>query len=220
MNDKIDNFIELAQLAAVVANIPVASGVLDKLFERAKEKRTRIFMEEIKSERLYLTDEIVAQERIISYWLITYAAAMRTESREKIRRFARIFKRGIYAPQSHHDKVELYTHILEELTEIDLMILMELERRTIEAEKAADHNNIPGKVAEMHINVAKELIKNAILFDLTPEILRARLTRLAGTGLYDGSLGLVGTSPAIGKLSDLYYDFADWTVGSAIIGDV
>lgn len=210
-----------ALVQVVMAPIPYGIGsaidaALTSAIENMREERLRTFFDELVKGTRHLTEELIQEEDFLHAYFSTLKAAMNTRRREKIRLFARMLSNAFQERRLGSDIFEEFLGILDDLSVRELQILLILKR--LEDSHPHEMKAVEGAKAELE-NDLQRATRFWDSFEATvetecgvrPDELRAILTRLNRTGLYETFIGgYYGYTGGKGKLTPMFAEFAEW----------
>jgi hypothetical protein len=199
----------LTGLSIIVPQIALGKEAIDRAVTKIQKERFQILIDELAKGEKVITPELVETEEFIHSFVIVYRATMNTFQREKIRRFARILLTAIEKDELASDKFEEYVKLLNDLSERELTILntlYKLENKLGVDDSGTESNSQNVKQARTDLEGILTS-QNILLIEELPSM----LYRLAGTGLYILSQGMIfGYSNGLGITSPVFKDFSEW----------
>jgi hypothetical protein len=210
-----------ALIQVALAPIPygIGSAIDDALttaLRNMREKRLQTFFDELASGKHKLTEELIKREEFLHAYFATLKAAVNSRRTEKIKLFARLLLNSADSNNVDSETYEEFLNILDDLSIRELHILLILKQfedvHPHEIVKTNDDDGKPGndlQRANLFWEEFEDTIKQKL--NLEQDELRATLTRLNRTGLYETITGtFFGYTGGRGKLTPLFFKFVDW----------
>jgi hypothetical protein len=201
-------------IRALVQAIPVLGGPVDTLVAGAVDSitkdRARVFFDELANGAHALNEQTIQSEPFLHAYFCTAKAALNTRQREKIQCFARLLAAATRGEIDFGDAHEELLAMLDEATYPELQVsayLADLEDSRFP--RAMYERLAPETDVEHTMRLWPEFIK--YFGDTAVAVIRARLARLARTGLYeplttsawDYEGGMGRATPMYRRLADL-----------------
>ena len=196
-----DTIVLRALVSAIPSIGPMTDMAISKIIEKINEKRKREFFEELKNGKIELTKEIIENEDFLHCFFITYNAAIRTRTNEKIRYFGKLLC-GALESSTFHDinDYEEILGIVSDLSEREMKILIildDIETKYPKTEKESELAHADRCWKEFADAVSPDLCDKSEL-----EALMVSLTR---SGCYLQIVGsYLGYSGNRGKITPLF----------------
>lgn len=204
----------------IVGTLVAASrAAFEQRLSNMQEERKAVFLAEL-DKGGSITTEMLEMEEFIHSFLVVYRAAINTYQREKIRRFARILLTGIEENELATDKFEEFIHILNGVTETDLLVIRELsayESKYLSISKPESKWDVVHILAETDWLQYVEYMEQA--HNVRNEHVYSILNRLGSVGLYEINMGMNRSGRSRGRATLLYSEFAKWVQLEAEVGD-
>jgi len=127
------HYLKNSLIRSLIQLVPfgVGSGIdvaLSTYIDNIKQKRLKIFFDELNSGSIKLSPELVESENFLHCYFSTLKAALNSRRQEKNEMFSRLLKSTIRAGNySSIDEFEEYLKILDELSLREFQILIKLE---------------------------------------------------------------------------------------------
>lgn len=203
----------LAALSSPIGGfISAFDGAITAKIEDMRNKRIRLFFEELSRGSYELTEELIRQEEFLHAYFATFRAAVNTRRKEKIRLFARLLLGASKDDGLGDDKYEEFLSILDDISVRELYILLTLKNfERNNPYQVNQHNEIESD-AERASRFWKQF-ENKLQekYAITASDLRAILNRLNRTGLYENIVGFyVDYFGGMGKLTSMFFEFTSW----------
>lgn len=162
----------------------LVDGTLASFYTREKERRLKVFFDELDKGTISLTEEDIQKDDFLHKYFITVKAAVETKRDEKIQYFARLLMNGNSALiNDKTDNYEDFLKVLDELTNQEIFILLFVRKFTSEFDKG------PGLSNMAVYRPMKAALATAL--DVSEDEVRSYFVRLERTGLvhhYQGSV--------------------------------
>lgn len=108
----------------------IADNKLASFYSKERERRLKVFYDEIANGDLELTDEIIQSEEFLYKYYITLKAVLETRRTEKIQFFARLLKKSeSKLLNKETDYYEDFLKVLDDLTYQEIFVLLKLRER-------------------------------------------------------------------------------------------
>jgi hypothetical protein len=195
----------------ILAGLAGTSIVLiDAGFQEMRRKRQEILFDELAKGERFLSEELIGKEEFLQAFTLIYRAAIKSQQKEKIQRFARILLTGVQRNKLDSDDLEEFIGILEALSDRELKLLRLLKKwedqfpLQINAENNEPQYQFQNYWDNFEIDVESQL-------DIKKTELPSMLGAITRTGLYTNMLGLLlGSKPGQGVLSPRFLEFIKW----------
>ena len=108
----------------------IVDNTLASFYSKERERRLKVFYDEIANGDLQLTDEIIKSEEFLYKYYITLKAVLETRRSEKIQYFARLLKNSeSELLNKETDYYEDFLKVLDDLTYQEIFVLLKLRER-------------------------------------------------------------------------------------------
>jgi hypothetical protein len=129
-NEILRNLIKLIPHGSIIDN------KLANFYTKEKERRLKIFYDELANGNIQLTEEVIQTDDFIHKYYITLKAVLETRRNEKIQYFARLLKNSeSQLVNNVIDYYEDFIKVLDDLTYQELFVLTKLSGRKADKSK-------------------------------------------------------------------------------------
>jgi hypothetical protein len=180
-----------------------------------REKRFRIYFDELSKGSKVLTEQLIGEEDFLYAYFSTLKASINQNREQKIRLYARFLCNAVALNKIGTDAFDEFLSILDDLSLRELQILLllkEIDKSNppiiqTSSDETESENEL--QRATRYWNLFEHEVERTLL--INPQQLRAMLTRLNRTGLYETFTGsYIGYTGGMGYLTELFYDFDKW----------
>lgn len=186
--------------------------VLIETLANMKEKRTRLFFDELAKGDVVLDEMLLESEDFVHHFIVTARLALNSRRREKIQMFARLLKSSLNVPSlTESDQYEDFLKILDELSYREIQALNLLDHYS-----SAPRDEVIGDDL-LWINTYWEAFENDLCEQLKipqDEVVHF-MNRIARTGCYEIIVGsYIGYAGGRGKLTPNYRRLKEYILDS------